>query len=180
MDSNVSKRKRYPWLNNFFGRKLNDDELRDISYPFAEVQLHATLKFAQVGAVIGIGIGEIVGFRRAKKFRSNVARTAAVISGSKGRNWMFMSGILSFPFCKAYYTALDYDKNDFYDRAYRLRNNNYQLRIDRGSLFGGLICSIALYNKGMFWYGFPIGMIIGITTMAAYNTIIYTNMKRIR
>ena len=77
-----------PWLRNFLGQRLSIDELADIKHPMAEVQFHATLKFAETGLVIGVGIGQLMGLIRARKFGAKTQKTAAFISGRKGRNWM--------------------------------------------------------------------------------------------
>lgn len=161
-----------PWLRNFLGQRLSIDELADIKHPIAEVQCHATLKFAETGLVIGVGIGQLMGMIRTRKFRAP-QKTAAFLSGRKGRNWMIGCSVLSLPACQAYYRAMKYDMDDLYERAFRLRSNKNQLRIDRGTIFSGLMVGGILFHKGLFWYGVPLGMMLGLTSMSFYNAIMY-------
>ena len=105
-------------------------------------------------------------------------RTTAELSGKTGFiNMTFMS-IISFPLCQYYYHKNGYGLNEFYDRAYRLRNNDYQLRIDRTSILSSFMGIILFYKKGLIFYGLSIGYFIGLIGGIYYNYLYYNYQRK--
>lgn len=159
---------------------LNKSEIQYISSPMMECQFHSTIRFTQIGAIFGFVIGEFIGIYRARKYKTSIIKTSALLSAQKSNNWMFTMCLLSFPACFAYYKIKDYQYHDFYDRALRLRLNNYQIRIDNafiyGSLFGALLFGI---KKKNIWNGFALGIVNATLFMTIYNVLIWRKEQKL-
>eukprot|EP00434_Breviolum_minutum_P013230 symbB.v1.2.011655.t1/scaffold789.1/size230748/16 len=122
------------WLAH---QNLPDEDMRDIPKPWNEMQLHISYKFAQAFSVIGLGVGALMS-RKPNKYRK--IGQAALLGSCIGAGpvgfaaWHFKSSTLS--------------EEDIYDRAYRLRYNRNQIRVDNCfeasvqlGFLGGLIVS---------------------------------------
>ena len=65
-------------------------------------------------------------------------------------------------------------KDDFYDRAYRLRYNVTQLNTDRFSVFGCLTNIIIVFvRQSSFTLGLAEGVVFGVIFGQVYNATIY-------
>eukprot|EP01083_Nonionella_stella_P314304 1131748_1 len=167
------------YFQNFFIGNLYPSEVKCITYPKSEVQIHSTLRFAQIGAMIGFVLGEVIGLYRARKFKSGFGRTSALLSGQKSSNWMITCSLLSFPASYGYYKIKAYQYSDFYDRALRLRSNHYQLRIDRASLLGASLGGLLMLTKRKrVLDGIAMGMVNGLFFMTLYNVHIWRNQQK--
>merc|ERR1712129_86108 len=80
----------------------------------------------------------------------------------------------------AYYSIKDYEYKDFYDRAYLLRINPYQLRIDRTFLLGGVIGgSLMFYKKKRIIDGMASGCTFALFGCTLYNVHIWRSEQKI-
>eukprot|EP00931_Biecheleriopsis_adriatica_P091959 TRINITY_DN65801_c0_g1_i1.p1 TRINITY_DN65801_c0_g1~~TRINITY_DN65801_c0_g1_i1.p1 ORF type:complete len:197 (-),score=22.34 TRINITY_DN65801_c0_g1_i1:44-592(-) len=113
--------------NALAGVNLTDEEMRDILNPWAEMQVHVSCKCAELLATAGLGIGLLLA-RRPNRLRK--AGQAAVLGNFLG------AGPVAFAAWKFKSSALS--EEDIFDRAYRVRYNRIQLRID--SFYGGGFC----------------------------------------
>eukprot|EP01084_Bolivina_argentea_P082858 150032_1 len=167
------------YFQNYLSGNLTPSQAKYISSPMAEVQIHSTIRFAQIGAMMGFIIGEFVGLYRARKFKSGYLKTSAFLSAQKSTNWMITCSLLSFPASYGYYKIKAYEYIDFYDRAYRLRLNKYQLRIDRATFLGAILGGLLMLKKKRFRYGFAMGMVNGIFVMTIGNVLIWRQEQRL-
>ncbi|CAL1167647.1 unnamed protein product [Cladocopium goreaui] len=124
------------WLAH---QNLPDEEMRDIPNPWNEMQLHISYKFAQAFSVIGLGIG-LVMTRKPNRYRKIGQATllgSCFGAGPAGfAAWHFKSSTLN--------------EEEIYDRAYRLRYNRHQIRVDQGFEFGNILGLVAgfLVSRG--------------------------------
>ena len=123
------------------------------------------MRFAQIGAVTGFVIGHFVGMYRARKCKSSLMTTSALLSAKKAKHWMLGSIVISVPVSYGYFRIRQYEYNDFYDRAYRLRGNRYQNRIDRASILGALCGGLLMLKRKRFCDGIALGMVNGLLLM---------------
>ena len=167
------------YLRNLCIGNVSRSEQQSISSPFAEVQLHSTLRFAQIGAVTGFVIGHFIGMYRARKCKSSLMTTSALLSAKKAKHWMLGSIVISVPVSYGYFRIRQYEYNDFYDRAYRLRGNRYQNRIDRASILGALCGGLLMLKRKRFCDGIALGMVNGLLLMILYNVFVWRKEQRI-
>lgn len=166
------------YFNNLLIGGLNESEIKYISSPIMECQFHSTLRFTQIGAICGFVIGEVIGLYRGKKYKTGLLKTSALLSAKKSSNWMFGMCILSFPASFGYYKIKNYEYTDFYDRAFRLRSNKYQIRIDNACIYGAIFGGLLLYKKKRFWDGVALGMVNGTFCMTIYNVLTWRNEQQ--
>jgi len=95
------------------------------------------------------------------------------------RNFMLAGLLLSIPMVLGHRYQNEVDKEGYYDRAYRIRYNEHQLNIDRGSLLmGALYGAMFTISKKSFLLGFPKGLCWGTILAATYNN--FQQAKRIK
>merc|ERR1712062_10187 len=126
-----------------------------------------------IGAVMGFAIGHFIGMYRARKCKSSVMTTSALLSAKKASHWMWGSAAISIPLCYGYFNIKQYEYSNFYDRAYRLRDNEYQRRIDRASIIGGLCGGLLMMKRKRFFDGMALGMVNGLLLMVLYNVFVW-------
>jgi len=148
----------------YLGQDLSDEDLKDIPQPRFEVHWHVMYKHVELGGFAGMCIiGPLIGAIRG---RSPSAILQAARTGGK---W----GVLTMTPLWPVMTEMvlkNATPDAVYDRAYRIRNNKGQLRVDRyADLFaiGGLGLAVAL--KGSIWTGLIAGMNVGIVAAAVQN-----------
>ncbi|XP_067927885.1 uncharacterized protein [Watersipora subatra] len=123
----------FPYLKNMMRFNVDDDSMAAVPYAKAELYFHVSTKFAQVcamaGGVLGTGIG---------CFKKNSYPLKGLISGT--RNGMIAGiplGILATYGAMKLIQSRDYDQDmdyAYYDRAYRIRYNRNQIRVDSTAL----------------------------------------------
>lgn len=91
---------------------------------------------------------------------------------------MITFGLISIPSCYYYFYIKKYDIIDFYERAYRLRNNKYQQRIDKISITSSFIGLLIFIPKGLPFYGISIGYFAGLNMAMIINYFIYKNEQK--
>jgi len=154
------------WFKNYAGLTLDEQQMKDIPNPTAELVIHVTLKDVQAFGLIGtLIVGPISALRRPETRSLLGLRRRMTRCGLAGVALGLVAGPLM-----TYARIYNQSEEAVYDRCYRLRNNRGQVRVDQASivgLLGGGGLSIALKKCPMF--GGLIGMSIGVLGMAFYN-----------
>jgi hypothetical protein len=155
-----------PWLKNLVGIPVDEETMKVIPNPTAELIAHVTLKDIQAFGIIGTFIvGPVSALRRPETrnvlgIRRRMARCGL---------WGIALGCAAGP-AMTYARMMTVHVDGVYDRCYRLRHNQGQVRVDRGSLIGlvaGSGLSIAVKKCPVF--GGLVGMSAGVVSMALYN-----------
>jgi len=153
----------------YLGQDLPDENLRDIPYPRFEVHWHVMYKCVEVGGLLGMCFfGPIAGALRGKSM------AGVIKSANSAGKWGVLVMTPTFPLITE--MALKNSTPEaVYDRAYRIRHNKGQLRVDRYADYfslAGLGASIAT-SKSLWatpiWTPMVFGMNIGILTAALVN-----------
>ncbi|XP_023345631.1 uncharacterized protein LOC111714706 [Eurytemora carolleeae] len=113
-------------------QQLSIEEYENIPQPRLELHTHVLYKGIQVGLVLGMGvIGPIVGYRKGKSLSS--VMQYAVKGGKIGAGVMIPLAPIMTEL-----TIRGNEQERIYDRAFRLRHHETQLRADRWSTYGCL------------------------------------------
>lgn len=162
--------RNYCWFRNMFGQKLTDDEMGKIKHPAVELYAHVTFKTIQAGALLGmVVIAPAV--RLAVGPRTLVAVTETAVR--YGRN----GAIIGIPLgpLMTYGRATSgegINEDGYIDRAYRLRYNRNQVRVDQASVLGTLGgAGGALMLGSSAVSGAVVGLVGGMVAMGIYNTV---------
>eukprot|EP00093_Oithona_nana_P014634 14634.XXX_2847_4006_1 [CDS] Oithona nana genome sequencing. len=159
-----------PFIKNlYFGQELSEDEIKDIPNPRAELHFHVMYKNLQVGCILGGLIGAIRGYRRHKSL-AGLIRVA--VKGQK------LGCVIMAPAAPVMTEAILQKRNasdeSIYDRCYRIRSNNNQVRVDRHATYlalagGGLgsIAKIGVTN------GLLMGFTVGTVTTGVLNSTLW-------
>ena len=157
------------YLKNHLGFTLAEQEFEDIPYPYLELNCHVTMKTIQAGAILGTLIfGPLAALR--KQSTRNFAGVAQKATRF-GRNGMII-GVGLGPLLAFLKTKND-PPEKIVDRDFRLRHNRGQVRVDQGSIVGGIIGmgANALLGKPKLTGGL-LGISAGVIGMAIYNNMI--------
>ena len=160
--------KGFQYCRNMFGERLSDEEMQVIKYAKGELYYHVMLKDVQAFAFLGMCIvAPAVQMIRGPRTFAALQATAikygkvgAVLGIPAGAGMMYMRE-----------RGANIDADGFYDRAYRLRKNRNQVRVDRGT-YVGTIAGVA----GALGMGAPIssgavvGMVAGTVLGGLYNS----------
>jgi len=164
----------WPWFKNHVGLSLDEQQMKDIPNPTAELIVHVTLKDVQAFGLIGtLIVGPISALRRPETRNLLGLRRRMTRCGLAG----VAVGLVAGPLM-TYARIYNQSEEAVVDRCYRLRHNRGQVRVDQASLvglLGGGGLSIAVKKCPMF--GGLIGMCAGIIGMAVYNHKSKENVK---
>lgn len=161
---------QFCWFRNILGQKLTDEEMANIKYPRVELYSHVTFKTIQAGALLGmIVIAPAVRLAAGPRTLKAVTETAL----RYGRNGAIIGIPLGSLMTYGRATSGDgIDEDGFIDRAYRLRYNRNQVRVDRASMLGTLGgAGVALLLGGSAVSGAVVGLVGGTVTMGIYNAV---------
>ncbi|CAK9030494.1 unnamed protein product [Durusdinium trenchii] len=125
------------FCRNWLHMNIEDDEMRDIPNPWNEMQLHISYKFAEAFSLLGLGAGLVLARKpnRLRKMGQAAFLGTCIGAGPVGFTaWNWKGSTLK--------------DDEIYDRAYRLRYNRHQIRVDQAfeagcqlGLVGGLVIS---------------------------------------
>ncbi|KAK2572638.1 hypothetical protein P5673_001611 [Acropora cervicornis] len=162
--------RQFFWFRNMMGQKLADEEMGEIKYPRMELYTHVTFKTIQAGALLGmVLIAPAVRLVSGPRTLNAISETAL----RYGRNGALI-GIPLGPLM-TYGRATSGDglnEDGFIDRAYRLRYNRNQVRVDQASivgLLGGAGVAVLLGSSAVS--GAIVGLVGGTVAMGMYNTV---------
>merc|ERR1712111_178785 len=138
----------------YLGQELTEEELTDIPYPRLEVHWHVMYKQVELGGFAGMClIGPLIGAVRGRSV------TAAWSAAKTGGKWGVITMTPLWPIATEV-VLKKASQESTYDRAYRIRNNMGQLRVDRyadlfslgglGVALGGPIYVALRYSKSTF------------------------------
>merc|ERR1712014_250225 len=138
------------WLGVLlFDKTLTDEEYEDIPYPRLELHTHVFWKHVQFGSIMGLCVvGPILGAVRGRSLAA--IRTTAVKTGK-----MMTLGLPPLAPLFVEMTIKEQEEERVFDRSFRLRHNEGQLRADRYSLLSAL--------AGGLLSG-PSGAVVGVAT----------------
>lgn len=162
--------RQFFWFRNMMGQKLADEEMEQIKYPRMELYTHVTFKTIQAGALLGmVLIAPAVRLVSGPRTLNAISETAL----RYGRNGALI-GIPLGPLM-TYGRATSGDglnEDGFIDRAYRLRYNRNQVRVDRASIVGTLGgAGVAVLLGSSAVSGAVVGLVGGTVAMGMYNTV---------
>lgn len=162
--------RNFGWCRNLLGQKLTDDEMGKIKHPAVEVYAHVTFKTIQAGALLGmVVIAPAVRLAVGPRTLAAVTETAL----RYGRNGAIIGVPLGPLMMYGRATSGEGIHEDgFIDRAYRLRYNRNQVRVDQASILGTLGgAGGALLLGGSAVSGAMVGLVGGTVAMGIYNTV---------
>lgn len=162
--------RQFFWFRNMMGQKLADEEMGEIKYPRMELYTHVTFKTIQAGALLGmVLIAPAVRLVSGPRTLNAISETAL----RYGRNGALI-GIPLGPLM-TYGRATSGDglnEDGFIDRAYRLRYNRNQVRVDQASIVGTLGgAGVAVLLGSSAVSGAVVGLVGGTVAMGMYNTV---------
>eukprot|EP00913_Durusdinium_trenchii_P032312 g30253.t2 len=108
------------FCRNWLHMNIEDDEMRDIPNPWNEMQLHISYKFAEAFSLLGLGAGLVLARKpnRLRKMGQAAFLGTCIGAGPVGFTaWNWKGSTLK--------------DDEIYDRAYRLRYNRHQIRVDQ-------------------------------------------------
>ncbi|KAJ7394197.1 hypothetical protein OS493_003880 [Desmophyllum pertusum] len=160
----------FGWWRNLLGQKLTDDEMREIKHPALELYTHVTFKTVQAGALLGMVVIAPV-FRLAVGPRTLLAVKETALR--YGRNGAIIGLPLGPLMTYGRATSGEGINDDgMFDRAYRLRFNRNQVRVDQASILGSLGgAGGALLLGSSVVSGAVVGLVGGTVAMGLYNTV---------
>ena len=160
--------KGFQYCRNMLGEKLDEEEMQTIANSKGEMYYHVMLKDVQALAFLGmVFVAPAVQMIRGPRTLSAVLATSlkygkvgAVLGVPAGALMMYQRE-----------KGAEIDEDGFNDRAYRLRRNRNQVRVDRGSYLGALVGIGGAIGMGAaLSSGAIAGMVGGTMLAAAYNT----------
>ena len=154
------------YIKNHLGFSLTDDQFEDIPYPITELVTHVTIKHLQAGALVGTTVlGPLYALARQRtRNLAGIGQKAAQF----GRNGMII-GLGMGPIV-TYMQSKTFSTEEFEDRAYRLRHNRGQVRVDRASFLSGVAgAGVGAAMGASPLLGGMIGISAGILGMREYN-----------
>lgn len=159
---------RYPYFQNFVGVELSEEEFQDIKYPYHEMYFHVTLKTVQAGTLLGtVLFGPVIALARkeTRNFQGLVSKVNH--AGKIG----FGIGLVAGPLM-TYKKFTDQSYDAVWDRAYRVRKNRNQVRVDRAFVTGGVLGSMVMTLRAANpLFGELVGSSIGLLATAYYNNM---------
>jgi len=158
-----------PWFKKYVGFEVPDEQMRDIPYPYVELHAHVILKCAQAFGFLGtVIVGPLAALSRSKTRTLSGIMSTSCTCGKYGVLLSFIAGPLM---TNRVLSAKKADRDSVYDRSYRLRYNEKQLRIDRGSAVGAVSGSVlASQMSASPVMGALFGMSVGFISMMVYNS----------
>ena len=156
------------YVKLYLGMSVTDKEMDVIAEPQEEILSHVTNKTLQMGVLGGTMYGLLFSALR-KSTRNHDAMVILV------QRYVIRGGVagalcgpcLMMGYCQYY---MKMNNNQLFDRAYRLRQNSAQFRVDRtfqaGLLTGGII---SLFAGSGLMFGAAIGGSSGLLTMTLLN-----------
>ena len=157
------------WFANMRGAALDDEQMKDIPHPTAELYVHVTTKTIQAGGLLGMVLFAPIATVLKKETR-NLASLQTKMTRF-GRNGVIIGTVMG-PFMTFMKLRNENDDYKVWDRCYRLRYNRNQVRVDQASVslgVGGAIAG-ALAGQGVLFGGLA-GMVVGILSAATFNSI---------
>ena len=160
--------KGFQYCRNMLGEQLNDEDMQLISHSKAELYYHVMLKDVQAFAFLGMCfIAPVAQLIRGPRTFAALQSTAikygkvgAALGVPAGAAMMYMRE-----------RGGNIDSDGFYDRAYRLRKNRNQVRVDRGTYLGTVAGIAGALGMGAsVSSGAVIGMVAGTVLGGLYNT----------
>jgi len=144
----------------YLGKTLTEDELQDIPNYRAELHFHVMYKNAQFGAISGLLVfGPL--FRVYRGPRTFAAIAQSSLKASK----IAMAILVPAAPVMVELAIRKSTEERIYDRSYRIRNNQGQMRTDRyatyGSVIGGGVSSVLGYKMVP---GLILGLVAGTFT----------------
>ena len=156
---------KYYFLNAV-GVSLTDRNLREIPQPRLELIAHTTLRTTQALAVLASIAGAVTAYRQGQSDCRSLRDTA----GSYASVGAVTGAALGPPLALAYLRKFSLD--GLYDRAYRLRLNRYQLRVDRLSVVAAVLGAAAACQLGEpVAGGAALGMAGGCVLTGIFNIV---------
>lgn len=131
------------YFMNFAGLTLNDDKMKQISCPRAEVMFHVTCKTAETAALMGGCVIGPIQCLQEGKYDYETMRQRAYKCGVQG----LIAGAIMGPVL-SHMRLRTQPAVSIYDRAYRLRYNFNQVRTDRFTMLGSLVGTGAAFYMG--------------------------------
>jgi len=157
-----------PWLKNFLGFEVTDEQMRNIPYPYAELHAHVIMKTAQAFGLLGtLVVGPVVALARSETRSFAGVKSSACTCGKWGVMLSFVAGPVM---TQSLLHSKQATPDSVYDRCYSLRYNKGQIRIDRGSAFGAVSgAALAGQMSASPLMGALLGMSAGMISMALYS-----------
>jgi len=157
-----------PWLKNFLGFEVTDEQMHNIPYPYAELHAHVIMKTAQAFGLLGtLVVGPVVALARSETRSFAGIKSSACKCGKWGVMLSFVAGPVM---TQGVLRGRQATPDSVYDRCYRLRYNKGQIRIDRGSVVGAVSgAALAGQMSASPLMGALLGMSAGVISMALYN-----------
>ncbi len=160
--------KGYQYFRNTFGEKMTEEELQKINYAKYELYYHVALKDVQAFALIGMMV-VAPAVRLIRGPRSWPAVQATALKYGKVGAVLGMPAGLLMMYQRE--KAANIGDEGFYDRAYRLRKNRNQVRVDRGSYLGTLAGIGGAVGMGAsLSSGAVVGLVGGTLIASFYNS----------
>lgn len=160
--------KGFQYFRNLLGEQMSDEEMQIIKHSKAELYFHVMLKDVQAFAFLGMcviapAVQMIRGPRTFAAFQST-----AIKYGKVGAALGVPAGVIMTYMRER---SADIDEDGFYDRAYRLRKNRNQVRIDRGTYLGTMAGVAGALGMGAsISSGAVVGMVAGTVLGGLYNS----------
>ena len=159
--------KSFQYFRNMLGEQLSDEEMQTIKHSKAELYYHVALKDVQAFALLGMVVvaPAVQMIRGPRTFAA--LQTTAVKYGKVGAVLGVPAGLLMM---YGRERSLDIGDEGYFDRAYRLRKNRNQVRVDRGSYLGALAGVAGAFGMGAsLSSGAVVGMVGGTILAGVYN-----------
>ena len=159
--------KGFQYCRNLLGEQLSDEEMQVVKYSKGELYYHVMLKDVQAFAFLGMclvapAVQLIRGPRNLAALQATAikyGKVGAVLGVPAGAAMMYL---------RARGGSIDAD--GFYDRAYRLRKNRNQVRVDRGTYLGTAAGIAGALGMGAsVSSGAVVGMVAGTVLGGLYN-----------
>ena len=150
------------------GEQLSDEEMQVINHSKAEMYYHVMLKDVQAFAFLGMcfvaPVAQLIRgprtFAALQTTAIKYAKVGAVLGVPAGAAMMYMRE-----------RSANIGDSGFYDRAYRLRKNRNQVRVDRGTYLGTAAGIAGALGMGAsVSSGAVVGMVAGTVLGGLYNT----------
>jgi len=156
------------WLGRLLlDQTLSLEEYEEIPLPRLELHTHVLYKNTQVGLVLGMGlVGPIVGFIKGRSLASVLQY--AVKGGKIGAGIMIpLAPLMTEKF------IYGNEAERIYDRAFRIRYHDSQLRADRWATYGGLTgLAASSFRGGSLLVGGMSGFLVGSVCAGLYSNLI--------
>ena len=147
------------------GCSLTEEQLRDIPYPKFELTIHVTTKTTQALAIIAGGVIAPVVHLIKRNKDSYTLYNRCYKYGCRG----FLVGFALGP-ALTIMRCSNQSEESIYDRCYRIRRNDNQMRVDRLSILGALAgAGLIRFAGAQVGKGLLLGYSSGCIAGGAYN-----------